>query len=69
MSLLKLNRPIERETDALDKGRPIVVALHTRYITVRVKGTRESYNVPWDHLLDRARIVDANNRLREKLRA
>jgi hypothetical protein len=66
---LKPDREIWRETAAEDRGRPILVVLHARYITVRVKGTQESYNVPWDHLLDRARIVDATNKLREKLRA
>jgi hypothetical protein len=66
---LRPGRELWRETAALDRDRPIIVVLTPRYITVRVKGTHEFYNVPWDHLLDRARIVDANNKLREKLRA
>ena len=57
-----LTKPVTRETPVLDRGRPLIVTLHPRYLEVRRKGTRESYNLPYDAVLS----VAAKYNLREK---
>jgi hypothetical protein len=44
--------PVVRETDTFERTRPIVVELYPRYLAVRLKGTQESYSVPYDVVLD-----------------
>lgn len=44
----KIERVITRETAAFEKGRAIVIVLHPKFVTLRVKGTRESYNLTYD---------------------
>lgn len=43
-----IERTLTRETAVSDKGRPIVVTIHARYMTLRLKGTREAYTLPYD---------------------
>lgn len=47
--------PTIRETDAYERSDAIVVALHPRYLTIRLKGAREALDVPYDAILDLAR--------------
>jgi hypothetical protein len=55
-------RPVVRETAVLDRGKPLVVAVHARMIAIRPKGTREWFSVPYDALFDLARKLDARQR-------
>jgi len=51
-------RPVVRETAIEERGRPIIVELSPRIITLRLKGTREQFRVPFDVVLDLARKRD-----------
>lgn len=43
-----IERKLIRETAVVDKGRAIIVTLHPKYMTLRRKSTRESYNLSYD---------------------
>lgn len=45
-------RPTIRETDVYERSSAIVVSLSPRYLSLRLKGSRESLNVNYDVLLD-----------------
>jgi hypothetical protein len=51
MTKLDGDASITRETAAQERTRPIVIVLHPRYLTVRLKGTREAYNLDYELLL------------------
>jgi hypothetical protein len=55
-------RPVVRETLTTERGRPLIVALHAHTIALRVKGTREWFNVPYDAVFDLARKLVARQR-------
>ena len=42
---------VTRETAAQERTRPLVVTLHPRYLSVRLKGMREAYNLDYELLL------------------
>ena len=42
------DRPTRRETAATHKGRPLMVALHPRYMEIREKGRRDVLSVDYD---------------------
>jgi hypothetical protein len=48
MQKLNLERKFTRETAAFERGRAIVLTLHAKFMTLRLKGTRESYTLPYD---------------------
>ena len=50
--------PVVRETDTFERTRPIVVELYPRYLSVRLKGTREAHSAPYDLILDLLRKRD-----------
>jgi hypothetical protein len=43
--------PTVRETDAYERSSAIVVSLHPRYLTIHLKGARESLDVPYGVIL------------------
>lgn len=43
-----IHKPITRETTVEERGRPLMVTLHPRYLEIRRKGTQETYNVAYD---------------------
>ena len=48
--------PLIRETAATERGQPIVVELHPRYMALRIKGKIGGrLNVPYEAVLDLAR--------------
>jgi len=55
MTRLEGDAHVTRETAAQERTRAIVIDLHPRYLTVRLKGTRETYNVDYEALLAFAR--------------
>jgi hypothetical protein len=46
---------IRRETQALELRRPIIVELMPAYCRIRVKWTRQTFNVSWGAVLDLGR--------------
>lgn len=55
--------PLKRETWVTDRRRPIVAELMPFYLRMRVKGTREFYDVDWAAVLDLGRKLDARAKL------
>lgn len=55
MTKLQPEKPIVRETGAFERGFPIVVTLHPRYMELRVKGTRTAVVVDYEAALDLGR--------------
>jgi len=47
--------PTVRETDVNERSSAIVVSLHPRYLTIHLKGARESLDVPYGAILDLGR--------------
>jgi hypothetical protein len=47
--------PTVRETDAYERSSALIVSLHPRYLTVRLKGAREALDVPYGAILDLGR--------------
>jgi hypothetical protein len=64
MTKISPDRRIKRETHCTDRMRPVLVELHPFFCSVRVKGTREVYAVPWDAVLDLGRKIDAREKLK-----
>jgi hypothetical protein len=44
-----------RETDAYERSSAIVVSLHARYLTVRLKGSKGGLAVPYGAILELGR--------------
>jgi hypothetical protein len=65
---MKITKELVRETFVTDRRLPIMIELHPHHLRIWPKGTRESYSVPWDYILDRARLNDARLKLAEKLK-
>lgn len=59
MTKLVPEKRMQRETRCVDRLRPILVGLTPLYCEIWVKGTRKSYRVPWDAILDLGRKFDA----------
>lgn len=55
MTKLIPGRPTVRETDVYEHTSPIVVALHPRYLTVKLKGERGYVTVEYGQLLSYGR--------------
>jgi hypothetical protein len=55
------SRKLERETAVESSGRPIVISLWPRYLTLRLKGGRQQYDVAYTKLL-----LDAEKGLAEQ---
>lgn len=66
MTKITADKVLKRETASLDRLRPITISLHPRYLEIGLKGTRQTWTLPWDVLLDRARFHDARQKLAEK---
>lgn len=63
MKRLSSDRLITRETHSSDRLKPITVTLYPFFCSVRVKGSREAFAVPWDAILDLGRKIDAREKL------
>ncbi len=61
-----LTRPVIRETSARDRGRPIIVELHTHEIVFREKGRRSKVAVPILAALHLAYKLEAREKMKEK---
>jgi hypothetical protein len=63
MTRIRADKLLSRETHCTDRLRPITVTLHPHFASMRVKGAREAYAVPWDAILDLGRKLDAREKL------
>ncbi len=59
MIRLNENQRVMRETDCIERTRPIVVELHPRWLRIGLKGKQEHHVIPWDSVLDFGRRIDA----------
>jgi hypothetical protein len=55
-------RLIVRQTDCYERTDALIVALHPRYLSIRLKGHRDSVDVPYDAILDLGRRIEARSR-------
>lgn len=46
--MTRLTQPLRRETDALYRGRALVVRLHPRYLEISEKGRRDSVTLHYE---------------------
>ena len=53
--LKEAKAPTVRETDVYERSSPLIVSLHPRYLTIRLKGAREALEVDYGAILDLAR--------------
>jgi hypothetical protein len=66
MTLINPERKVRRETSTLHRGRPIVVELDVFGLTLRQKGKRKSFLLPYDAALDLAMKLEARKVMAEK---
>jgi hypothetical protein len=52
-------RLIVRQTDCYERTDALIVALHPRYLSIRLKGHRDSVDVPYDTILDLGRKMQS----------
>ena len=64
--MVTLSKPVIRETSARDRGRAIVVELHTHELVFREKGRRHRVALPIVAALHLAYKLEAREALREK---
>ena len=64
-----LGKPVTRESAVLDRGRPLVVTLHPRFLEIRPKGLRRSYSISYDACLWVAVKRELADRRREQAEA
>jgi len=55
MRITKIGKPIVRETDCFERTDALIVALHPRYLSIRLKGHKEAVEVEYGAILDLAR--------------
>lgn len=64
-----ISRSIKRETAARDRTRAVTVTLHPYYCVMGLKGTRQSYEVPWLAIFDLARKLAAREAIAVRVAA
>lgn len=55
MTKLRPGSPVIRETDVYERSDALVVSLCPRYLSIRLKGRRETFEVDYGAILDLAR--------------
>jgi hypothetical protein len=55
MTKLRPGAPLVRETDVFERTDVIVVAMHPRYLEIRLKGHRETLRVDYEAILSLGR--------------
>lgn len=45
--MTRIERPILRETAALERGRPLLIELHPGFLVLRPKGTRQRWSISY----------------------
>ena len=53
--LTKSKNPLIRETDVYERSSALIVALHPKYLSIRLKGHSEAVNVDYGAILDLGR--------------
>jgi len=57
---LRGRSPVVRETDIFERADPLIVALHPKYLSIRVKGSSETFQIGYAKLLSYARGLAIN---------
>jgi hypothetical protein len=66
--MTKLGKPVTRETSVIERGDPLIVELHPKYLVLRVKGKRTSaVSIPYDSAYDLGRKLAARSVTEQKL--
>jgi len=52
---LRNGAPVVRETDVFERTDPVVIALYPKYLSIRVKGSAETFQMSYAKLLSYAR--------------
>ena len=55
MTKLAGRPPVVRETDVFERSDALIIALHPRHLSIRLKGHREALNVDYEAVLDLGR--------------
>jgi hypothetical protein len=55
MTKISKSKIVIRETDVYERTAPLIVALHPRHLTLRLKGHHEALNVDYGAILDLGR--------------
>ena len=64
--MTRLTKPVIRESVCMDRGVPLIVTLHSRYLEVRPKGMTQHYILGYDSCLWIAIKRDVEKMRREK---
>jgi hypothetical protein len=51
------DRPLVRETAVANRGGPLIVELHPKYLLLRIKGQRSGVTADYESILDLARKI------------
>lgn len=51
MTKLRADKPVTRETSVFERSDALVVSLHPKYLTIRLKGQREALAVDYGVIL------------------
>lgn len=55
MKFTKLTKIVVRETDVYEHSDALIVSMHPRFLSLRLKGHQEAVSVPYDAILDLGR--------------
>lgn len=66
MTQLRHDAPTKRETATTVQGRPILIEAGPRLLTLRLKGRRYRYSIPWESVWNRAAELEARRRMDER---
>ena len=57
MTKLRPDTPLVRETDVFERTAALIVSLYPRYLTIRLKGQRDTVKVDYREILDLGRKI------------
>jgi len=67
VTTIQPGRPLKRQTAATCSHLPIVVELHPKHLTLRLKGCREAHDLTYERLLWYAYRIAADAKLRDRV--
>lgn len=66
--MTKIERPLLRETAAVDRGRPLLIELHPGFLVLRPKGTRQRWSISYQAVFWMAVKTEVEERRAERQR-
>ena len=58
MRITKITSPVVRKTESFERTDRLIVALHPRFLSIRLEGHKTAVNVDYGAVLDLARKLD-----------